>query len=178
MEEYLTADEALAQLGTTKKHIQHLRWSGCGVRSGLFRLRYAKRDILRVMLIGSVGSENEIRWSPVIRMANAILLQAANAGEKSLVFEPRRDEVSIRYGSGGIPRVSDTQECSTTLPNNIKIPVIARLKDLAGLALDVQDRTQSGTIRLTYQDRTWDYPIMVEPTPLGERVHVEIRPVE
>ncbi|MGC4044907.1 MAG: hypothetical protein QM758_14025 [Armatimonas sp.] len=177
MDEYLTAEEALTRFGATKKHIQKLRYSGCGVRSGLFRWRYTKRDILRVMLIGDAGKIlNDL--SPLVRIVNAVLLQAANAGEKSLVFEPQKDELSIRYGSGNIPRASDTLECCTMLPNNIKIPVIARLKDLAGLALDVQDSTQSGTIQLTYRERSWDCPIVVEPTPLGERVRVEIRPAE
>lgn len=178
MDEYLTGEEALARFGTTKAHLKRLHSANHAVRSGLLKWRYPKREILRLMLIGYTGVETEesANTPPVVRLINAILVQAIDAEEEEICFEPQANGgIYVYFSSGRTPQFPDSYDPVTPIPSHLRLSLTSRLKDMGDLALDVRDRPQCGLIRLMHNATNWNCPITVEPTHLGERVRVELR---
>ncbi|MGC4044908.1 MAG: hypothetical protein QM758_14030 [Armatimonas sp.] len=176
MDEYLTGEEALARFGTTKTHLKQLRNARRAVRSGLLSWRYPKREILRLMLIGYTGGETEESSVPIVRLVNAIFVQAIDAEEERICFEPQENRgLNVYFGSGRTPRFPDSYDPVTPLPSHLTIAITGRLKDMADMALDIRDRPQYGLIRLMHNRANWNCPATVEPTHFGERISIELR---
>ncbi len=102
--------------------------------------------------------------APVIRMINALLLQALRERASDLHFEPYEARAVVRFRIDGMLR--DTIEP----PRALHGALVSRLKIMAGLDIAEKRLPQDGRMALKLGDRQVDVRVSTLPTGAGERV--------
>ena len=102
--------------------------------------------------------------APVIRMINALLLQALRERASDLHFEPYEARAVVRFRVDGMLR--DVVEP----PRALHGALVSRLKIMAGLDIAEKRLPQDGRIALRLGDRQVDVRVSTLPTGAGERV--------
>jgi len=102
--------------------------------------------------------------APVIRMINALLLQALRERASDLHFEPYESHAVVRFRIDGMLR--DAIEP----PRALHGALVSRLKIMAGLDIAEKRLPQDGRIALKLGDRQVDVRVSTLPTGAGERV--------
>jgi general secretion pathway protein E len=102
--------------------------------------------------------------APVIRMINALLLQALRDRASDLHFEPYEARAVVRFRIDGMLR--DVVEP----PRALHAALVSRLKIMAGLDIAERRLPQDGRIALRLGDRQVDVRASTLPTGAGERV--------
>jgi len=106
--------------------------------------------------------------APVVRLVNAILLDAIRRRASDIHLESSERALRIRYRIDGILR--DVR----LLPRRLEPAVVSRIKIMA--ALDIAERRlpQDGRIKLRYNGLEVDLRVNVLPTVFGEGVSIRI----
>jgi general secretion pathway protein E len=102
--------------------------------------------------------------APVIRMINALLLQALRERASDLHFEPYEARSVVRFRVDGVLR--DVIEP----PRALHAALVSRLKIMASLDIAEKRLPQDGRIALKLGDRQVDVRVSTLPTGPGERV--------
>jgi general secretion pathway protein E len=102
--------------------------------------------------------------APVIRMINALLLQALRERASDLHFEPYESRAVVRFRIDGMLR--DALEP----PRALHGALVSRIKIMAGLDIAEKRLPQDGRIALKLGDRQVDVRVSTLPTGAGERV--------
>ncbi len=102
--------------------------------------------------------------APVIRMINALLLQALRERASDLHFEPYEARSVVRFRIDGVLR--DVIEP----PRALHAALVSRLKIMASLDIAEKRLPQDGRISLRLGDRQVDVRVSTLPTGPGERV--------
>ncbi len=102
--------------------------------------------------------------APVIRMINALLLQALRERASDLHFEPFESRSVVRFRVDGVLR--DIIEP----PRALHAALVSRLKIMAGLDIAEKRLPQDGRIALKLGDKQVDVRMSTLPTGAGERV--------
>ena len=102
--------------------------------------------------------------APVIRMINALLLQALRERASDLHFEPYEGRAVVRFRIDGMLR--DAIEP----PRALHGALVSRLKVMAGLDIAERRLPQDGRIALRLGGRQVDVRVSTLPTGAGERV--------
>ena len=102
--------------------------------------------------------------APVIRMINALLLQALRERASDLHFEPYEKRSVVRFRVEGVLR--DIIEP----PRALHAALVSRLKIMASLDIAEKRLPQDGRISLKLGDRQVDVRVSTLPTGPGERV--------
>jgi general secretion pathway protein E len=102
--------------------------------------------------------------APVVRMINALLLQALRERASDLHFEPYESRAVVRFRIDGMLR--DALEP----PRALHGALVSRLKIMAGLDIAEKRLPQDGRIALRIADRQVDVRVSTLPTGAGERV--------
>ena len=102
--------------------------------------------------------------APVIRMINALLLQALRERASDLHFEPYEARAVVRFRIDGVLR--DAIEP----PRALHGALVSRLKIMAGLDIAEKRLPQDGRIAVKLGDRQVDVRVSTLPTGAGERV--------
>ncbi|HVJ74934.1 MAG TPA: type II secretion system ATPase GspE [Casimicrobiaceae bacterium] len=102
--------------------------------------------------------------APVIRMINALLLQAVRERASDLHFEPYDERAVVRFRIDGV--LSDVLEP----PRALHAAIVSRLKIMANLDIAEKRVPQDGRIALKLGDRSVDVRVSTLPTGPGERV--------
>ena len=102
--------------------------------------------------------------APVIRMINALLLQALRERASDLHFEPYESRAVVRFRIDGMLR--DALEP----PRALHGALVSRLKIMAGLDIAEKRLPQDGRIALRIGERQVDVRVSTLPTGAGERV--------
>ena len=102
--------------------------------------------------------------APVIRMINALLLQALRERASDLHFEPYEGRAVVRFRVDGMLR--DAIEP----PRALHGALVSRLKVMAGLDIAERRLPQDGRIALRLGGRQVDVRVSTLPTGAGERV--------
>ena len=133
------------------------------------------------MLVGDLARENDLArlmqdmpvtedlldgttQAPVIRMINALLLQALRERASDLHFEPYEQRSVVRFRVDGVLR--DVIEP----PRALHAALVSRLKIMASLDIAEKRLPQDGRISLKLGDRQVDVRVSTLPTGPGERV--------
>jgi len=133
------------------------------------------------MLVGDLARENDLArlmqdmpvtedlldsttQAPVIRMINALLLQALRERASDLHFEPYEQRSVVRFRIDGVLR--DKIEP----PRALHAALVSRLKIMASLDIAEKRLPQDGRISLKLGDRQVDVRVSTLPTGPGERV--------
>ena len=104
----------------------------------------------------------------VVRLVQLVLLQAVNAKASDIHFEPFEKIFRIRY------RVDGALYEMTPPPKSLALPVISRIKVMAGLNIAERRIPQDGRIQLPVGQRLIDFRVSCLPTQFGESVVLRI----
>ena len=102
--------------------------------------------------------------APVIRMINALLLQALRERASDLHFEPYEGRSVVRFRVDGV--LNDVIEP----PRALHAALVSRLKIMASLDIAEKRMPQDGRIALKLGDKQVDVRVSTLPTGAGERV--------
>jgi general secretion pathway protein E len=102
--------------------------------------------------------------APVVRLVNALLLEALTARASDVHIEGYAQSLRVRYRVDGVLRDAPSP------PPHLMPAVISRLKIMADLDIAERRLPQDGRIRLRLQDRAVDVRVSTLPTLHGESV--------
>ncbi len=115
--------------------------------------------------ISIVELEKEAAGAPVVRLVNAILLNAISKGASDIHVEPYEKTLRIRYRIDGV-LLNEMEP-----PAKLKNPLVSRLKIMSSLDIAERRLPQDGRIKLKLGGgREMDFRVSVLPTSYGEKV--------
>lgn len=106
--------------------------------------------------------------NPVIRMVNAILIEAIQEGASDIHFEPTEAGLSVRY------RIDGCLQKRHIPPRDVQIQMITRIKVMAKMDIAEHRLPQDGRIKLRHGGREIDFRVSTLPVVHGERVVLRI----
>lgn len=106
--------------------------------------------------------------NPIIRMINAILLEAIQQKASDIHFEPSEDSLVIRYRIDGVlhPRHNPSR--------GLEAQLCTRIKVMAKMDIAEHRLPQDGRIKLHHGGREIDFRVSTLPTVHGERLVLRI----
>jgi type IV pilus assembly protein PilB len=120
----------------------------------------------------AVGTVIELRESaddpPVVRIVNALLLDAIRRGASDLHWEPYEKDFRVRF------RVDGVLHEIATPPKRHESAIISRIKIMANLDIAERRIPQDGRIKLRHGRREVDFRVSVLPTIFGEKAVLRI----
>ncbi|MGI9457254.1 MAG: GspE/PulE family protein, partial [Aeoliella sp.] len=102
--------------------------------------------------------------APVVRLVQAILTGAINAGTSDIHLEPHVPEMRVRY------RVDGELQQVMTIPNHIEEAVVARIKVMADMDTTENRRPQDGRLSVEEAGSRVNFRVSSIPTVGGEKV--------
>jgi general secretion pathway protein E len=106
--------------------------------------------------------------NPVVRMLNAIIIEALQQGASDIHFEPQEEGIFLRH------RIDGVLEKRASPPKELQHQLITRLKVIAKLDIAEKRRPQDGRIKLKMAGREIDFRVSIIPVVHGERVVLRI----
>ena len=106
--------------------------------------------------------------APIVKFVNVILQQAVQDRASDIHFEPFETEFRIRY------RVDGALYEMAPPPKHLALPVISRLKVMAGLNISERRMPQDGRITVFINNRQIDLRMSTLPTAFGESVVLRV----
>jgi general secretion pathway protein E len=106
--------------------------------------------------------------NPIIRMVNAIFLEAIQQGASDIHFEPTEEGLSIRYRIDGVLHQRHNP------PRGLELQLSTRIKVMAKMDIAEHRLPQDGRIKLHHGGREIDFRVSTLPTVHGERVVLRI----
>ncbi|MFP6684471.1 MAG: ATPase, T2SS/T4P/T4SS family, partial [Polyangiaceae bacterium] len=115
--------------------------------------------------VSIVELEKEAGGAPVVRLVNAILLNAISKGASDIHVEPYEKTLRIRYRVDGV-LLNEMEP-----PSKLKNPLVSRLEIMSSLDIAERRLPQDGRIKLKLgRGREMDFRVSVLPTSYGEKV--------
>ena len=105
---------------------------------------------------------------PIVKFVNVIMQQAVQDRASDIHFEPFETEFRIRY------RVDGALYEMAPPPKHLALPVISRLKVMAGLNISERRMPQDGRITVNISGRQIDLRMSTLPTAFGESVVLRV----
>ncbi len=102
--------------------------------------------------------------APVVRLVQAILTGAIDAGASDIHLEPHAPEMRVRY------RVDGELQQVMTIPNHIEQSVVSRIKVMADMNTTETRRAQDGHLSLAEHGKKVNYRVSSIPTVGGEKM--------
>src|SRR5438874_9000747 len=106
--------------------------------------------------------------APIVRFVNLVLSQAVQDRASDIHFEPFETEFRIRY------RVDGALYEMSPPPKHLALPVISRIKVMAGLNISERRLPQDGRIAFGMGNRMIDLRVSTLPTQFGESVVLRV----
>ncbi len=106
--------------------------------------------------------------APVVRFVNLILYEAVQSKAADIHFEPFENEFKIRY------RVAGALYEMKPPPLSLALPVISRIKVMAGMNIAERRLPQDNRIQMNILGRPIDFRVSTLPTEFGESVVLRI----
>lgn len=106
--------------------------------------------------------------NPIIRMVNAMILEAIQQGASDIHIEPMENELSVRYRIDGVLVKRDVP------PKDAQSAIATRIKVMAKMDIAEHRLPQDGRIKLNHGGREIDFRVSTIPTVYGERIVLRI----
>jgi type IV pilus assembly protein PilB len=106
--------------------------------------------------------------APVIKLVNAIFVDAIRARASDIHIEPQQKATILRY------RVDGALRQVLTIPKRTHPKIVSRIKIAAHMDIAERRRPQDGRTRMVVNGETFDFRISSLPTADGEKVVVRI----
>ncbi|RKY39775.1 MAG: type II secretion system protein GspE [Candidatus Omnitrophota bacterium] len=120
------------------------------------------KSIDKEKLLGA-GERGDIE-APIVKLVNLLILQAVQSRASDIHIEPEEKFVRVRYRIDGM--LSDT----FSLPKDLQMPVISRIKIMANMNIAERRLPQDGRVEIKAGSRPLDIRISTQPTLFGENV--------
>jgi type IV pilus assembly protein PilB len=116
------------------------------------------------------GGEGDIQAdeAPIIRIVNAILMQAIKDGASDIHIEPQRKGVRVRY------RIDGVLHEQMKVPQYVLNPLVSRIKIMGDMNIAERRIPQDGRIPLKMQNKEYDMRVNSCPTANGEKIVMRI----
>lgn len=131
-------------------------------------------DNLKESMAAGLGPATETDLSrmaeavPIISILDSILEHAASLGASDIHFEPFEDKFIIRF------RIDGIMHEILTLPKQIAPILVARVKVLSNLQIDIHSSPQDGRFRFEAEDQKVDVRVNIMPTFYGEKTEMRL----
>lgn len=106
--------------------------------------------------------------NPVIRMVNAILVEAIQQGASDIHFEPTEEGLAVRY------RIDGCLQRRHTPVREYQIQILTRIKVMSKMDIAEHRLPQDGRIKLRHGGREIDFRVSTLPIAHGERIVLRI----
>jgi general secretion pathway protein E len=106
--------------------------------------------------------------NPIIRMVNAIFLEAIQQDASDIHFDPMEEGLLIRY------RIDGMLHRRHNPPKGLEAQLSTRLKVMARMDIAEHRLPQDGRIKLSYGGREIDFRVSTLPSVYGERIVLRI----
>ncbi|MGB9904517.1 MAG: GspE/PulE family protein, partial [Desulfotomaculales bacterium] len=123
----------------------------------------AEMQILDLTPEAAGGSE-----VPLVRLVNSLIVQAVNEKASDIHIEPQEKKVLVRFRRDGLLR-----EVMTLSPQ-IRLPLVSRVKIMAGMDIAEKRLPQDGRIQIKLGGRNIDLRVSSMPTIFGEKIVLRI----
>lgn len=114
------------------------------------------------------ASTADIENSPIVRIVNSILLDAANMKASDIHIEPFEQEIRVRV------RIDGDLKTLLTLPKNTLSGIITRVKIMADLNIAETKRPQDGRVRVNLDGKQLNMRISLIPAVYGEKIVIRL----
>ncbi len=112
--------------------------------------------------------ESTLNDAPAARIVTSLLKRAIRDKASDIHIEPAEKEIQVRFRLDGILRKK------VTLPKDIHLAVISRIKIMANLKIDEQRLPQDGRFSINADGHRVDFRISTMPTAYGEKVVMRV----
>ncbi|MGC8862148.1 MAG: GspE/PulE family protein [Armatimonadota bacterium] len=106
--------------------------------------------------------------APVVKTVNLVLQEAVRQHASDIHFEPRANNMEIRY------RIDGSLQHIRSLPKQIQAAVVSRIKIMAELDIAEKRVPQDGRISVKIHNKHVDLRISTLPVHYGERVVIRV----
>jgi type IV pilus assembly protein PilB len=133
----------------------------------------ADKDLAKETRVAEAGEDfNAMKdlanQAPIVRFVNLVVFQAVQDRASDIHFEPFETDFRIRY------RVDGALYEMSPPPKHLALPVISRLKVMAGLNISERRMPQDGRINYPMGNKVIDLRISTLPTQFGESVVLRV----
>lgn len=118
-----------------------------------------------IQLAADEGDENA---APTIRLVNSIIHRAYTENASDIHLEPTGEKLQIRMRIDGVLRNI------ITVPRELQMSVISRIKIMAQLDIAQKNLPQDGRINMTVQQESLDLRVSTLPTIHGEKIVIRL----
>ncbi len=118
--------------------------------------------------LSATDLESMAEQTPIIKFVNLVVGQAIRDKASDIHFEPFEHEFKIRY------RIDGALYEMAPPPKQLAVPIISRVKVLAGLNIAERRVPQDGRIKITIGGRAVDLRVSTLPTQFGESVVLRV----
>lgn len=105
---------------------------------------------------------------PVVDIVNEMIIDAAKKNASDIHFDPTPTVLKVRI------RVDGELIDYATVPENIKSPLITRIKIISGMNITESRLPQDGAIKNVVKDSNLDLRVSTLPTVYGEKIVIRI----
>ena len=116
----------------------------------------------------SLGAGGEEYTQPIVRLVNALLVDAVKRGASDIHFEPEYAFLRIRY------RIDGVLETVRSLHKTYMPGITVRIKVISEMNIAETRAPQDGRISLTLNGRPIDFRVSTHPTVHGENIVLRI----
>ncbi|MBT9174919.1 MAG: Type II secretion system protein E [candidate division WS2 bacterium] len=130
-------------------------------------------DEIRVKI--EEGEEEEIgklkelgEEAPIIRMVNAIVMQAIRDRTSDIHIEPQSRDLRVRY------RIDGVLHEVMSPPRRLQSAITSRIKIMANLDIAEKRMPQDGRIMLQVEGKEYDFRVATMPCMFGEKIQIRV----
>ncbi|MBL8695981.1 MAG: Flp pilus assembly complex ATPase component TadA [Planctomycetes bacterium] len=106
---------------------------------------------------------------PIVRLVNAILLQAIAKRASDIHIEPLEEEIRVRY------RIDGSMVETQRFPNSLRQALTSRIKILCSLDIAEKRKPQDGAIKYSLSDKEQvDFRVSTVPSIYGEKIVMRV----
>lgn len=112
--------------------------------------------------------EQEAQRKPIVRLVNAILVQAVTKSASDINIRPEKDRVNVYY------RIDGRLQYARTMSRSLLPAIVSRIKITGQMDISERRLPQDGHARMAWGNKSIDLRISVVPTVKGESVVIRI----
>lgn len=110
----------------------------------------------------------DVNLTPIVRLVNMILCDAAKAGASDIHVEPQDERLLVRQ------RVDGMLKDVLKIPRGLQDSTVSRLKIISGMDIAERRKPQDGRSRLRFEGKRIDLRVSTLPTQFGEKVVIRL----
>lgn len=152
----------LGQYGTAEKMVEEAMQSLKNDESELrdFEVKTEKSE--------QENASKVLQDAPIAKLVQVIILHAIDGRASDIHIEPVEKQYRVRF------RVDGVLHSSLTLPKDVGMAVVSRIKILSNLKIDEKRKPQDGRFQITDDDLIVDFRVSTLPVVEGEKIVMRI----